>query len=111
MGKSTGPRFRGNEVKKLRSSACCRQENAAFYPLIHGTWVPLVCDPCTIPVGGGLKENMDSFLWGTVFKTKDYVRSTKYLKTVKKSINSLWKICVTYCSNDEFQDLWRIDTS
>ena len=38
FGKSTNPRFCENEVKKLHSSACCRQENATFYPLILGTW-------------------------------------------------------------------------
>ena len=38
IGKSTNPRFRENEVKKLRSTACCMQENATFYPLILRTW-------------------------------------------------------------------------
>ena len=38
IGKSTKPRFGENEDKKLRSSACYRQENATFYPLILGTW-------------------------------------------------------------------------
>ena len=32
------PRFCEYEVKKLRSSACCRQENAIFSPHIHRTW-------------------------------------------------------------------------
>ena len=41
---STGVRFmvrsgfREYEVKKLRSPACSRQENAMFPPHIHGTW-------------------------------------------------------------------------
>ena len=26
----------------LRSSACCRQENATFYPHILGTWAPWI---------------------------------------------------------------------
>ena len=34
------PRFREYEVKKLCSSACCRQENASFSPHIHRTWGP-----------------------------------------------------------------------
>ena len=34
IGKSTNPRFCENEVKKLHSSTCCRQENTTFYPLI-----------------------------------------------------------------------------
>ena len=38
MGRSLLPRFCEYEVKNLRSSPCCRQENATFYPLILGTW-------------------------------------------------------------------------
>ena len=43
IGKSTNPRFCENRLKKLRSSACCRQENATFYPLILGTWGLWIC--------------------------------------------------------------------
>ena len=43
IGKSTNPRFCENEVKKLRSSACFRQENATFYTLILGTWGLWIC--------------------------------------------------------------------
>ena len=43
IGKSTNPRFRENEVKKLRSSAYCRQENANVYSLILGTWGLWIC--------------------------------------------------------------------
>ena len=32
------PRLCECEVKQLRSSACCRQENAIFSPHIHRTW-------------------------------------------------------------------------
>ena len=32
------PRFGEYEVKKLRSPACSRQENAIFLAHIHGTW-------------------------------------------------------------------------
>ena len=38
IGKSTNPRFCENEDKMLRSSACCKQENAICSPLIHQTW-------------------------------------------------------------------------
>ena len=38
MGKSTNPRFRENEVKKLRSSACSRQEKATFNFLSSYSW-------------------------------------------------------------------------
>ena len=34
------PRFCENEVKKLRSPSCCRQEIATFSSQIHGTWEP-----------------------------------------------------------------------
>ena len=30
--------FREYELKKLRSPACSRQENAVYHPHIHGTW-------------------------------------------------------------------------
>ena len=43
IGKSTNPRFRENEVKKLRSSACCRRENSTFYLLIFGAWGLWIC--------------------------------------------------------------------
>ena len=43
IGKSTNPRFCENEDKKLRSSACCRQENTIFCPLILGTWGLWIC--------------------------------------------------------------------
>ena len=33
------PRFCEYEVKKLRSPACSRQENAIFPPHIHTTWL------------------------------------------------------------------------
>ena len=45
IGKSTNPRFRENEVKKLHSSACCRLENANFYPLILKIGVYGFADP------------------------------------------------------------------
>ena len=43
IGKSTNPRFRELEDKKLRFPACCRQENATIYPLILGTWGSWIC--------------------------------------------------------------------
>ena len=39
------PRFRENEVKKLRFPAYCRQENATFSPHIHRTWEPYFSPP------------------------------------------------------------------
>ena len=36
----------------MRSSVCCRQESAIFYPLIHGTWAPWISRSlyCTSPL-------------------------------------------------------------
>ena len=37
VGNITSHRLREYEVKKLRSPACCRQENAIFSPCTHAT--------------------------------------------------------------------------
>ena len=40
MALMVDPRFREYEEEKLRSPACCIQDNATFSPPIHRTWGP-----------------------------------------------------------------------
>ena len=56
------PRFCENDMKKLRSPACCRQENATFSPHIHRTWEAYFCRSLSVHSIKGQGQKAD-IIW------------------------------------------------